>query len=72
MECQLRRQTWYYYLGRIECTMCIMRPIATMIPQRGVCQSVTRLCCAKTAERIKVLCGAVTLGDKRLCSIRAW
>jgi len=37
-----------------------MRPIATDDPVAW-CVSVTRLCCAKTAKRIKILFGVGTL-----------
>jgi len=51
------------FLGRTECMKCgLLRPT---IPGVSVCQSVTRLRCAKTAERIQVLLRMETLGDPR-------
>jgi len=44
------------------------RQLDSMI--QGICQSVTRLRCAKTAERIKVLLGMETPWDPKHCTRR--
>jgi len=42
------------FLGRIACTQYKMRPTATDVTRvcMSVCVSVTRMCCAKTAEPV--------------------